>query len=191
MGLETGLDVCAVTVGFQSFQGRGAAGTRGPSPGTRGAPGPEQRGRLAAASPAPGLPQRATSGPQHPVSAGLQLKRLLLWNFYCFFWYCIPALFRRKFVISEFYCISVLFPSSAGWFLPPRPRGLKDVAVPLTPSPGCGRLLTRRSRLEWEQQPGHLEAQSLHHCCWHKSPIIACSVSPNALEAISDFIIHK
>lgn len=33
--------------------------------------------------------------------------------------------------------------------------------------------------------------QSVHHCCWHKSPIIACPVSPNALEAIPDFIIHK
>lgn len=40
-----------------------------------------------------GLSQRATSGPEHPVSAGFQLKRLLLWNFYCFFWLRLPTLF--------------------------------------------------------------------------------------------------
>lgn len=40
-----------------------------------------------------GLPQQATSGPEHPVSAGFQLKRLLLWNFYCLFWHCLPTIF--------------------------------------------------------------------------------------------------
>lgn len=83
-----------------------------------------------------------------------------------------PSL-RCKLVISGFYCIFILFPSSICWF--PPPGGLEDLAVPLTLSPGCGRLLKQPGVGIAARAPGICSSSaspspcSSHHHHWHKS----------------------
>lgn len=129
---------------------RGGAGTAPPraagwgcsadkAPETCCAPGSDRQRRLAGASPTLGAFSASNIWSGTSRVCWFSVEKVAFVEFLLLFLALPPNPFLRwKLVISGFYCIFILFPSSICWFLPP--EGLEDLAVPLTLSPGCGRL---------------------------------------------------
>lgn len=159
--------------------GWGCSGDKAPE--TCCAPGSDQQLCLAGASLAPGAFSVSNIWSGTSRVCWFSVEKVAFVEFLLLFLASPPNPFLRwKLVISGFYCIFILFPSLICWFLPL--GGLEDLAVPLTLSPGYGRLFEQPGVGVAARAPGFCSSPAQHHHP-HALPTITTGINLHQLDS--------
>ena len=139
------------------------------------APGFDRPRCLAGASPALGAFSASNIWSGTSRVCWFSVEKVAFVEFLLLFLASPPSHFLRwKLLISGFYCIFILFPNSMCWFA--TPRGLEGRPVPLTLSPGCGRLFEQPGVRIAARAPGFCSSLAqCHHP--HALPTIPTGIN--------------